>query len=295
MENQEFEDKTKIGEYYGYKANPRQNVRDLPWYFQFLEKLNLPTVTTKRVIIFVTMVVLIPLAVIFYLQGDMLKLKYLLPPLLLISLSIVGYLILYSLVNSYNGSLLKSTHIVLTQTFKRILVLLGNAERDIENGVHTVHNDGTIIFSNGQIGRAFAIDGSTSATAFPSEIAIQEQKAKKFHHSRLRTTTIIQITSSQKQNAENQILTAVNLQRSNTNKAIIAMMRQEEAHLRDNIDNKMPTAVQHQIYMDKRQSDLKDSIQKLYRFEAQGYYNSVIPLDNKEDVHRLLGNMLKFK
>lgn len=288
-------DKTNIGRHYGYKANPRQNVADLPWYFSFIEKMGLPTFTTKKLFVFVFLIVVLPLAVAFYIQGDWLKVKHLLFPLLLMLFSLFGFLTMFSLVNSYNGSILKSINILIRQVWKRIISSVGNPDRDIENAAHKVYSDGTILMNDGQIAEMFVVDGSTQATAYPAEIARQETMSKAFHYARNRTTTIVTITSSQRQNAETQIINNVNLQRANNNPAIIASLKQDEVHMKNNVNNRMPTTVQYQLYMDKKQSTLKDSIKKLYRFEQRGYFNSVVKLDSKDEVYRVLGNMLKLK
>jgi len=288
-------DKTQIGRHYGYKANPRQNTADLPWYFSFIEKMGLPTFTTKKIIIFGFAVVVLPLIIVFYIQGDWMKTKHLLFPLLIILASLLGFLTMFSLVNSYNGSILKSMNILIRQMVKRFIASVGNPDRDIDNAAHKVYKDGTILMTDGQVAEMFIVDGSTQATAYPAEIARQETLSKAFHYARNRSTTIVTITSSQRQNAETQIINNVNLQRANTNPAIIASLKQDEAHMKNNVNNRMPTTVQYQLYMDKKQSTLKDSIQKLYRFEQRGYFNSVVKLDNRKEVYRVLGSMLKLK
>lgn len=295
MEDKKELDKTQIGRHYGYKASPRVNTKDLPWYFSFIEKMGLPTFTTSKILMLAFFAVIMPLGVVFYIQGDWMKTKHLLLPLILILASLYGFLLMFALVNSYNGSILKAINILIRQMLKRFLSMVGNPDRDFENAAHKVYKDGTILTADGQVAEMFVVDGSTQATAYPSEIAKQEGLSKAFHYARNRTTTIVTITSSQKQNAETQIINNVNLQRANTNPAILASLKQDEIHIKENVNNRMPTTIQYQIYMDKKRSVLKDSINKMYRFEQRGYFNSVIKLDNREEVYRVLGGMLKLK
>lgn len=287
--------KFEIGNNYGFKANPRQSSKDLPWYIEWIEKVGLPTLTTQRVLILVFVTVLTNLFIFLYIGGNLLKVKYLLLPLLMIGFAIFGYTLMYSLVTTYNGSVLKSTHIFFRQIIKRIFVLMGNANRDIENGTHTVLDDGTIIMADGQVAYMAKVEGSTSASNFPSEMARQEQKGKDFHNSRNRGTTIIQITSSQKQNTEDQLMNNLNLQRFNTNKAILHTLKQDQEHMEQDIDNRMPTSVQHHIYSDKRLSEVKDQIRKVKRFEARGYFNSVVIMEDPQEIKKVLGDLLTLK
>ena len=155
-------------------------------------------------------------------------------------------------------------------------------------------NDGTIIADNGDFMRVFYIDGSTSNNAYPEEIAQREELAIRYHNGRKRSTTETIITSSQKQNAEQQIENLENMNRFEENQALKDIRAMDIQHLRQHVDGVKPSIIQYLILRDSRERDLDESVERLNRFSQQGLYYSLQQL-NKEKAERVLGNFLSLK
>ncbi|RIM88898.1 hypothetical protein BU107_04660 [Staphylococcus xylosus] len=275
--------KVTIGNNYGFKFNIRQNIRDLVLPFNFLLKMNIKDSTTlQRTLVFILVVPGVIGLLIYYLTGSWLRIKYMTVDVVIFSIGFTGLMTLYALVNPAIGSNLKSSRVFIVQIYKRVKWKLHFGEREIDTGLSTVMKDGTIIFANGDVGRLFKIDGATSSTAYPSEIAIQESKALNFHKARTKTTTIYTITTSQRQDAERQIKEQEHLQRANENEAIKSIIHQEEYFLKNEVHGKANTLVQHQMYRDRTQNGLVSAIDHLAQMDAEGYMTSVEVMQKRE-------------
>lgn len=296
-EDNEQQDKNKlnIGRHYGYKFNIRQNIRDLVLPFNFLLKMNIKDSTTlQRTLIFILVVPGVIGLLIYYLTGSWLRVKYMTFDIVIFSIGFTGLMVLFALVNPAIGSNLKSSRVFIVQIYKRVKWKLHLTPRDIETGLSTVMGDGTVILANGDIARLLKIDGATSSTAYPSEIAIQEGKALNFHKARTKSTTIYTITTSQRQDAERQIKEQQHLQRANTNESIKSIILQEEYFLENEVHGKANTLVQHQLYRDPTQDGLRSAIDHLAQMDAEGYMNSVEVM-NKRETEEILKDILQLR
>ena len=289
------EEKAKIGSNYGMKFNIRLNIRDLILPINWLIKMNIKDSTT--IMRFIVFILAVPGAIglsIYYLTGNWLRVKYLTFDFVWFLIGFTGLVAMYALVNPAIGSNLTSSKVFITQIYKRIKWNLHLAVKDTDTGLDTVLNDGTVVFSNGDVGRVFAIDGATSATAYPKEIAIQEGKAIRFHKARTTSTTIFNITTSQRQDAQRQIKEQEHLMRANTNEAIQSLIMQEKNNMETSVDGVASTLVQHQMYRDKRERGLRDAIDHLAQMDAEGYMASVIALD-KPQTEEILKDIIQLR
>lgn len=289
------EDSIVIRSDYGFKMNPRQKQADTIMQFDFIDKMNIPfspTFARSLVAIFV-------FAVAFGYFGYMMtshfeQMKYTGVWLFLIALSTSGIASFYALVNPVRGSLLSNSYLLLGQIVKDYSIKKGRIKKIRYTGIHRIREDGIIEFSNGDFGRLAHIDGTTSATAYPSEIQRQEKRATSYHDNRSKTTTEIHITSSQKQNAEQQIKSLDNLIKNTRNEAKLAMLELDKYYLENFVNGKKPTVVQYILLRDPSERYLNESIERLERFVGMGFYYSMRLL-NKEEADEMLSDFLSFR
>lgn len=277
------EDGVVIGTDYGIKANLRQSTSSIIYPIELLRKLGIfLAITIKRLVISVLLVFGVLAVASLILFTSPIRLSFLWLPVLIIVLATLMFLGQYAFINPSYGSFLSIGKSIEEQQKESKAVMKGKLQRDRDKPVVEVEEDGLIRFKNGDVGKLLVIDGSTSLVAFPSEIREQELRAIRYHNSRERTTTEIEITSSQKQNAEKQISNIKSMIRSNTNPAIISMLQQDGHFLESKVNGKKSTIVQYKLMRDKTLKGLELSLEHIYRFEAEGYYYSVIELGQKE-------------
>ena len=289
------DEKIEVTETYGFKANIRQRINDVVIRVEALEKMNIPySITIARLLIFGFVALVILAGVFIYLTSNPQKATYVWLPIIMIAVAAIGVTAQYSLVNPSYGSLLDGSIALLIQIIRRIGVRVGRLFKPNYSGIKTVSEQGVIVFSNGDYGRIFHVDGTTSATAYPSEILQQERQATSYHDGRLRTTTEVHITSSQKQNTEQQLKSLEKLMRKTTDPAKLSVLSQDHFYLSEKVDGVKPTIVQYLLLRDPSEKNLDDSIERLSRFAANGYYYSLRPL-NKEESEEILGEILALK
>lgn len=291
----EREEEIRIGKNYGIKANLRQGTNDIIYPIEFLRKMGVfLAITIRRIITAILIIFLIFVGVSLLLTTDGLRLRFLWLPMTLLTIGLLLLLAQYSFINPSYGSFLSIGKSLDRQMKERKLVLKGKQQRDRASVVRTIEDDGTIIFEDGSLGKLLKIDGSTSLVAFPSEIRDQERRAIRYHNTRERTTTEIEITSSQKQNAEKQIKRVQHLKRINKNPAILKMLEQEESLLATRINGKKSTVIQYKLLIDKKEKGLNLALEHLYRYEAEGYYYSVIEVE-KDEAEEILRDIFFLK
>lgn len=276
------EEKIVIGHDYGFKANIRQSTWELIYALEWLRKFGLfYSITIGRIIASILVLLVIISVFCVYLFTSYLRLKYLGLPLLLMSVSLMLILSQYAFINPSFGSFLSIGKSMSKQLKESKAKKKGKAIDDQIDIIKDVREDGVIITKNGYA-RLLEIDGSTSLNAFPSEVRDQENRAHRYQHNRERSTVEIEITSSQRQNATNQIKTAQHLIRMNTHPAIIENQEQEEYHLQTKVNGKKETVVQYKMVEEKSERGLDLAMENIYLYEAEGYYYSVRELTEKE-------------
>lgn len=290
------EEYTQVREDYGFKANIRQKVYDTTIRIKFLESINIHyAVTIMRMLIFSFGAVIIAAGVFLYLTSDGTRAKYIGLPLVLIAISLIGFLAMFSLITPSYGSLLKSSVQLFLQTLERILIKLGFGNNSDYTGIAKVRKDGTILFYNGDYGVMFLVDGMTSATAYPSEIKAQEDNATRYHNGRNKTTAEVHLTSSQKQNTEQQMASLESLYKSTHNTAKHAILNHNHYYLKNEVNGVKPTIVQHLLLRDKSEARLKEHIERLMTFVSKDqFYYYINPL-SEEKVEEVLGDFYKLK
>lgn len=277
------EEGVKIGRDYGIKANLRQTTSNIIYPIELLRKLGIfLAITIKRLIVSILLVFTVIAVACIVLFTSQIRLMFLWLPVLILTIACLMFLGQYAFINPSFGSFLSIGKSIAVQQKESKAVRKGKLQRDRAKPVVKVEEDGLIMFENGDVGRILIVDGSTSLVAFPSEIREQELRAIRYHNSRERTTTEVEITSSQRQNAEKQINNIKSMIRSNTNPAIISMLQQDGNFLESKVNGKKSTIVQYKLMRDKTMKGLELSLEHIYRFEAEGYYYSVIELGQKE-------------
>lgn len=272
-----------IDETHGFKANIRQRMNDSIIRNQFLEKRNIPfSITLQRLLIFMFVVAGIGVIAFFYLTNDMTRAKFVWLGVTCISVGLVGITALYSLVNPSNGSLLSSAEVLFSQQVRRYMIAKGRISKPRKSNLHNVRKDGVIEMWNGEYAKMFRLDGSTSATAYPSEIFQQELRARSYHDGRPKTTTEVHITSSQKQNTGVQLKNMDRLIRRTTDPAKLWVMQLDYNYMKEHVNGVKPSIVQYLILRDPSEKQLNDSVERLKTFVNRGYYYSMEELDKYE-------------
>lgn len=284
-----------IGSHYGFLTNLRAGRTDIAWYFSWMSKFKIKhSITSKKLAIFLPLSFIIGLSAWLYLKSGLLKVAFMGLPTLMVVTGLMGVLILYTLMDPTKGSLLRMSILFIRSVVNRWVTTFGNPTRDRQSGISFVDKKGNIVMDDGQYGFACIIDGANSPTSFPSEIKRQEEKAKDYHKTRTRTTTIYNITSSQLQDAESNIKEMESRARVNTVPAIKRMCESEAYFEKTEIHNKKPIIIQYKLFTDPRMSGLKESKDHLERFTDKGYINNFRVLTT-EEIEEVFGNILKFK
>lgn len=299
-----------VREDYGFKANVRQRISDIVRRIEFLEKIGIMwAVTVSRVITFVFSLAAVGVLDFILLTNDATRTRFIMIPVLMLSASLLILLSRACMIDPSYGSLLKSSYILFTQQLKRQLIRMGRIKRPRKTKIHDVvskpssinntfgdKEGNLVLFSNGDYGTVLIIDGMSSATAYPSEIKSQEDTAMNYHNGRKnRKTTEIHITSSQKQNTEQQLKNLESRIRSTTDPAIKSLIMRQHLYLNEFVNGEKPTIIQHLILRDPSREGLLESVERLgdYVFNYN-YYYSIGELDQK-DAKRVLSDFYSFR
>jgi len=297
-----------VREDYGFKANIRTSIKDIIRRIEFLERLNIMwAVTVARLLLFVFSFAGVVMLDFWYITNDGTRAKFVAFPIILLSIAVLGIITRLSLIDPSNGSLLKSSMQLLMQQFKRFMVANGFSKKPRRTGIHKIEqaksttssvssigggDEGSdVLFANGDYGKIYIIDGMTSATAYPSEIKAQEDVAMAYHNGRMISTTEIHLTSSQKQNTDQQIEHLESLYRSTTDKATKSMIARQHLYLKKHVNGEKPTIIQYLILRDASRENLEESIERLINFVFnKNYYYSIAEL-NVDDAKRVLRDL----
>lgn len=295
MEDLNREENIVLKETYGIKANLRITTSNVIYPIEFLRKIGIFfAITIRRLIVSILAFFGIGVLVTLFLMTSPLRAKFLWLPTIIIFIALLMLLCQYAFINPSYGSFFSVGSSMANQLKEFKKVIKGKMARDRDNDIEEVDETGLIKFKSGSFGKVVSIDGSTSLVAFPSEIRDQERRAIRYHNTRERTTAEIDITSSQKQNADKQINNTKHLIRANTHPAIIANQRQEEYFLANKVNGKKSTIIQYKLLRDDTQKGLELTLEHLYRYEAEGYYYSVIEL-GKEETEEVLRDIYFLK
>lgn len=289
------DEQIQVNQYYGVKSNIREKPKDAEKRFDILDKLNVTMSSRldRALILFGVTALSIGFSIVYGSQ-NWVRFFHELPGLIAINIAIIVLLTQFALLYPSSGSILSNSINMIGHLFERYLVKSGKVLPSRKTKLSSSRNDGTIIADNGDFMRVFYIDGSTSNNAYPEEIAQREELAIRYHNGRKRSTTETIITSSQKQNAEQQIENLENMNRFEENQALKDIRAMDIQHLRQHVDGVKPSIIQYLILRDSRERDLDESVERLNRFSQQGLYYSLQQL-NKEKAERVLGNFLSLK
>ncbi len=273
-----------VREDYGFKAGLRQKPLDIIRRNEWLEKFNIPyAVSMKGLLLLVVGIGITNTLIISYLTNDFARAKYIWFGVFLLDFAICLFIALASFNMPSYGSPLKSGIVLIRQVTKRILVKTGLIRPNRDTEFARVRKDGIILYSNGNYGIMYKVDGRTSATAYPSEIAQQEDIMARYHNGRLTTTTEHHITISQRQNAETQIKNQESLRNSTNRSSIRDLCNVEITNLEQHINGVKPVAEHILIQSNPSEQQLHISIERLENFvKRDNMYNSILKMSQKE-------------
>lgn len=290
------EDLIEVNEGYGFKANLRQKVWHIVRRNEFLEKMNIPyAVTIRGILVLMVALGLLIIIVGQIITDDWSRAKYIGVGVFGLGGSVFGIVILSCLVMPSYGSVFKSGISFIRQLIKRMLVLLGWKKPPRETGIDHVRSDGTIMYSNGDFGRMYKVDGRTSATSYPSEILEQESITAKYHSNRLVSTSEFHITSSQRQNTETQMANLEMLANATKDKAKYDLINLEYTNLSNYVNGVKQTFEHHVILRDANYDKLQESMEIFedYAYNKGMYYEIV--KYGKKDTKAFLSDFYELK
>lgn len=293
---QSEEEVIQVSEDYGFKANLRQKLMDLVRRIEFLEKIGIPySITVRSMLIFAFTFAILFVVGFFTLSGNFTRAKFIAIPLILLLLLILGIVAQMCLIMPSQGSLFNNGMTFLNQIFKRIMVATGRMHVPRRTFIHDIREDGVILFTNGDFGVLYELDGMTSATAYPSEIRKQENTAMDYHNGRKVTTAEIHITSSQKQNTERQIKNLEINMNSTRDPSIHAILELDRRYLKGHVNGVKSTVVQYILFRNPDENELEESLERFEYFESsRDMYYSVRRMDKSES-EELLGDIYALK
>ncbi|WP_126495265.1 hypothetical protein [Staphylococcus argenteus] len=286
----------EVREDYGFKAGLRQKPLDIIRRNEWLEKFNIPyAVSMKGLLLLVVGIGVTNTLIISYITNDFTRAKYIWFGMLLLDIAICLLIALASFNMPSYGSPLKSGYALIRQVSKREMIKLGILNPNHETGFSRVRKDGIILYANGDYGIMYKVDGRTSATAYPSEIAQQEDIMSRYHNGRLTTTTEFHITISQRQNAETQIKNQETKRNSTNRNSIRDLCNVEITNLEQHINGVKPVSEHFMIQRNPSEQQLQISIERLENFvKRDNMYNSILKM-NQKDTEKILTNFFKLK
>lgn len=297
MSNENMEEKledVEVGQY-GFRVNLHEKPSDVIIRIGWLEKLGLNyAISGKKMIIGSFSLAGFILVLGLYAFTNMTRLKYIFIPTVAFSVGFLIILAQFIFINPSSGSLFKSS--------KKMLNLLISNQK-IKNGKKVNLNDlgiyvkpkGRLEYANGDFGRMFLVDGTTSSTAYPDEVKAQEDIAKRYHTGRDRTTTETKITSSQRQNTEKQLANIdKQIRKNRKNEGIFELASQQRNFINHSINGVKTTTVQYMIVRNKSENDLLEHIDRLNRMTNQGLYYNLKQLSSKE-AEKVLSDIVNLK
>lgn len=278
------EDMIEVPENYGFKANLRQKFLDIVRRNEWLEKINIPyAITIKGLIILMLTLGTVILSVSIPIINDFTRAKYIAPGLIGLGASVFMLVLLTCLLMPSYGSLFKSGYSFIRQFFKRSLILLGLKKPERKTKIHKVRNDGVILYTNGDFGKLYRVDGRTSATAYPSEILEQQEITRKYHKGRTPLTPEFHITSSQRQNTDKQLSNLETLANSTSDRAKYDLINLEYTYLSTSVNGVKQVFENHIILRAKTDQKLRELMQRFEGFgENQGMYYAIEPYDKSQ-------------
>ena len=286
----------EVREDYGFKASLRQKPLDVIRRNEWLEKFNIPyAISMAGVLLLLVGVGMTNVLLISFLLNDMERAKYIWLGIILLDVSLSLIIALASFMMPSYGSPLKSGIVFLKQLIKRRLIKLGLLNPEHETGIARIRKDGMILYANGDYGILYKVDGRTSATAYPSEIAQQEELMASYHNGRLTSTTEFHITISQRQNAETQIRKQEERRNSTQRRSIKDLCDAEITNLEEHINGVKPVSEHYLIQRNSSEQQLQISAERLENFvRRDNMYNSILKL-NKKDTERFFDGFFKLK
>ncbi|EZX74404.1 hypothetical protein [Staphylococcus aureus] len=268
---------------YGFKTHLRQKKTQVEIRLDKVDKYNIPyAMTGIRIIYAILMTFAVVLPAFFLLVGNFRRALYIAPFVIILVIGLLIYISLFMFVFPSFGSLFS----ISINLFKHILhsrkVRKGKSGRNYKTGLEPVRDDGRVMYSSGKIGQFLEVDGRTSLTAYPSEILSQEIVAAKYHNNRNRNTTEKLITSSQRQNTEEQLKNLKALHETNENEAIKEMIDHQYRYIDSEIEGVATTFVQYLLLISDNERHLDDSLETLEASYIEGLYHGLSKLDKEE-------------
>lgn len=280
---------------YGFKINLHARPSDIPYRSEWVEKyITKKTTTAHKLVIGVVIAILIIFLAANYLTKDTKRAEFMALPILIITGGALLLLWLYTFVDESGRSLLYLATTIITSYFEQIKRKHGKLRINRRTGVNTVDVDGLLHFDNGDVGYVFLVDGSTSLTAFPKEVKRQELICRQYQSGRRRTTTEIHITSSQLQDASEQLKHLSDQFSSTNNDSAKALLNQQYQFINKSINGIKSTIVQYLLIRDTDMQGLSNSFERLKRFENQGLYYSLIQL-KRDHVTSVLNDIFSLR
>lgn len=278
---------------YGFRANLHQKSTEIPIRNKWLEKINPNNTTTpKRLVTLMFVVFICVVAYVITLSTNMTRMKYIFLPLTLILAGILGLLLLYSFVDRSNGSLLRIAFQLYKHQYHRYKLWQGKERKLREIGISNIRKEGLITFSNGDVGRLLSPDGSTSKTAFPTEILRQEVIATNYQRGRKRTAEI-KFTDSQLQDATEQINNLSKLIDRTKDERVNEILKWQKFNVEKYINGRKNTIVQHLLLRDETEEALEESVERLIKFTNDGLYYDIQVL-GREETYEYFFNIFNF-
>lgn len=280
---------------YGFKTNLRQRKSEVELRLDKVDRWNIPyAVIPKRLIYGILMVALILLITFFFVISDLKRALYLAIPIILLLLGLLILIGLYVFTFPSFGSLLGISLNFISKIMDNRRVKKGKRARSKETGLLPVSDDGLIRYSDGKIGRFLYLDGKTSKTAYPFEVLQQEITAARYHKNRNRNTTEKIITSSQKQNTEDQLESYRVLEETNDVNGVKDLINLQYRYVDEKIDGARTTFVQYLLLISPDAKTLDDSLDTLFASTSEGLYYNVKAM-NKQETERLLRDIKGLK
>lgn len=281
---------------YGFLTNLRQRPTDNVFRIRFLDDLVTDSnynIRAGRLIYVMLGFVFLALPIIFYTFSNLVRMKYIILPVGVILLAITIFVVQYLFTEPATGSMLSKALRFSKFLLYKYRIKSGRGTAPRRTHLSNVDEEGYIEFSNGDVGKALLVDGSTSITAYPEEVRELENLNQSFQQSRDRDVTEIKITSSQRQTTVEQQREMDELISRSNETAIDELVNQQKNFLKNYVDGQRSTIVQHIIVRAPDRDTLDNYIDKMYAFQRRGLYYRLDEL-SVEDTDEVL-NIFRFE
>lgn len=282
---------------YGFRSNLRKSASDQTMRFEFLDNMVKNSdfgITVKRAIISIIALFGLGFTILSYLFTNMVRFNYIVIP---IGLLLAGILILsvqFMFVEPAHGSFLNRSFSLYIYIIEMLNIKRGKTPAPRQTNISRVRaNDSVIEFANGYFGFIYEVDGNTSSTSFPEEIARQRDLSASYQNGRERGVYEVKITSSQRQSTEVQEKRMKELLKYDKPKPVLDMIQQQYRYMNKYIDGRKSTILQYILIVAPTEDVLWDYCDRFEEFNRRGLYYQIDVLD-KPEIDRVL-SIYEFK